>query len=62
MIYIRRDFTINAFAYNYKFGLLDYFNGLNDLNNKLIKCLGDPNTRFNEDALRMLRAIDLVLN
>ena len=53
----RRDFTINAFAYNYKFGLLDYFNGLNDLNNKLIKCVGDPNTRFNEDALRMLRVI-----
>lgn len=53
----RRDFTINAFAYNYNVGLLDYFNGLNDLNSKLIKCVGDPNTRFNEDALRILRAI-----
>lgn len=53
----RRDFSINAFAYNYKEGLLDFFNGLHDLNNKLIKCVGDPNTRFNEDALRMLRAI-----
>ncbi|MBS5926799.1 MAG: CCA tRNA nucleotidyltransferase [Clostridium sp.] len=53
----RRDFTVNAFAYNYKAGLLDYFNGLSDLDSKLIKCVGDPNTRFNEDALRMLRAI-----
>ena len=53
----RRDFSINAFAYNNKEGLLDFFNGQTDLNNKLIKCVGDANTRFNEDALRMLRAI-----
>lgn len=53
----RRDFTINAFAYNDKSGLLDYFNGLSDLNNKIIKAVGDPNIRFREDALRMLRAI-----
>lgn len=53
----RRDFTINALAYNKKEGLMDYFNGLNDLQNKIIKCVGDPNKRFNEDALRMLRAI-----
>ncbi|MBC5624114.1 CCA tRNA nucleotidyltransferase [Clostridium sp. NSJ-49] len=53
----RRDFTINAFAYNDKAGLVDYFGGLNDLNNKIIKAVGDPNIRFQEDALRMLRAI-----
>lgn len=53
----RRDFTINAFAYNDRSGLVDYFNGLSDLNNKVIKAVGDPNIRFQEDALRMLRAI-----
>lgn len=53
----RRDFTINAFAYNDKAGLVDYFEGLNDLNNKVIKAVADPNIRFQEDALRMLRAI-----
>ena len=53
----RRDFTINALAYNDKLGLIDYFNGIDDLNNKLIRCVGDPDTRFKEDALRMLRAI-----
>lgn len=53
----RRDFTINAFAYNDKEGLIDYFNGMDDLKNKIIRAVGDPNKRFNEDALRMLRAI-----
>lgn len=53
----RRDFTINAFAYNSKEGLKDFFGGLDDLNNKLIRSVGDANKRFNEDALRMLRAI-----
>lgn len=53
----RRDFTINAFAYNEKEGLKDYFNGIEDLKNKIIRTVGDSNTRFNEDALRMLRAI-----
>ncbi|MGL5650086.1 MAG: CCA tRNA nucleotidyltransferase [Clostridium sp.] len=53
----RRDFTINAFAYNSKEGLLDFFNGQQDLNNKIIRSVGDSNIRFNEDALRMLRAI-----
>ena len=53
----RRDFTINAFAYNDREGLLDYFSGNTDLNNKLIKCVGDPDRRFKEDALRMLRAV-----
>lgn len=53
----RRDFTINAFAYNKKIGLIDYFNGKEDLNKKLIRSCGDPDKRFKEDALRMLRAI-----
>ena len=53
----RRDFTINAFAYNDRKGLLDYFSGNTDLNRKLIKCVGNPDKRFKEDALRMLRAI-----
>ncbi|WP_024614062.1 CCA tRNA nucleotidyltransferase [Clostridium sp. Ade.TY] len=53
----RRDFTINAFAYNPKEGLKDYFNGIDDLSNKIIRTVGNSNTRFQEDALRMLRAI-----
>lgn len=53
----RRDFTINSLAYNNKVGLVDHFNGQDDLKNRLIKCVGDPNLRFKEDALRMLRAI-----
>ncbi|WP_195988472.1 CCA tRNA nucleotidyltransferase [Clostridium sp. D53t1_180928_C8] len=53
----RRDFTVNALAYNNKVGLLDYFNGIEDINKKIIKAVGDPNKRFQEDALRMLRAI-----
>ncbi|MGL5085502.1 MAG: CCA tRNA nucleotidyltransferase [Clostridium sp.] len=53
----RRDFTINALAYNQYEGLIDCFNGLDDISNKIIKCVGDSDKRFNEDALRMLRAI-----
>lgn len=53
----RRDFTINALAYNPELGLKDFFNGLDDLKNKKIKAVGEPNLRFKEDALRMLRAI-----
>jgi len=53
----RRDFTINAFAYNQKDGLIDLFNGQSDLDNKLIRCIGNPNKRFKEDALRILRAL-----
>ena len=53
----RRDFTVNALAYNNKEGLIDYFNGVDDIKNKIIKAVGDPNKRFQEDALRMLRAI-----
>jgi tRNA nucleotidyltransferase (CCA-adding enzyme) len=53
----RRDFTINALAYNEAEGLVDMFNGMEDLKNKSIKCVGDADTRFDEDALRMLRAV-----
>lgn len=53
----RRDFTINALAYSPKFGFKDFFNGKKDLENKIIKCVGIPDKRFNEDALRILRAI-----
>lgn len=53
----RRDFTINAMAYNSKKGLIDYFNGKSDLEKKIIRAVGNPVQRFQEDALRMLRAV-----
>jgi tRNA nucleotidyltransferase (CCA-adding enzyme) len=53
----RRDFTINAMVFNEKEGLIDYFGGQQDLENKTIKCVGDANERFQEDALRLLRCI-----
>lgn len=53
----RRDFTINAMAYNPKTGLIDPFNGMEDIKYKKIRCVGSAEDRFNEDALRMLRAI-----
>jgi len=53
----RRDFTINAMAYNPTYGLVDHFDGISDLENHIIKCVGDPGERFREDALRILRAI-----
>ena len=53
----RRDFTINALAYNNVSGLIDYFNGISDIKNRVIKAVGDPDKRFQEDALRMIRAI-----
>lgn len=53
----RRDFTINAMAYNYRTGIIDKFNGVEDIENKIIRCVGNPTDRFKEDALRMLRAI-----
>lgn len=53
----RRDFTINAMAYNDTEGLIDPFNGLQDINQKKIKCVGFAKDRFNEDTLRILRAI-----
>ena len=53
----RRDFTINAMAIDKNEKLIDYHGGLNDLNNHLIKMIGNPNVRFEEDALRILRAL-----
>ncbi|MBQ1193739.1 MAG: CCA tRNA nucleotidyltransferase [Lachnospiraceae bacterium] len=53
----RRDFTINAMAYNDKTGIIDKFNGMEDIKNKIIRCVGVPEDRFSEDALRILRAI-----
>ena len=53
---LRRDFTINAMAYNPKEGIVDLFGGQKDLENKLIRCVGNPFDRFSEDALRILRA------
>lgn len=54
---MRRDFTINAMAYNDKDGLVDLFGGIEDLEKKVVRCVGKADDRFDEDALRMLRAI-----
>ncbi|MDY0138424.1 MAG: CCA tRNA nucleotidyltransferase [Candidatus Izemoplasmatales bacterium] len=56
----RRDFTINALAMDRFDKIIDLFQGQADLNNKLIRAIGNPDERFNEDALRMLRAIRFV--
>lgn len=53
----RRDFTINAMAYNEKSGLVDIFEGMQDIERKVIRCVGSPMERFTEDALRMMRAV-----
>lgn len=53
----RRDFTINAMAYNDKEGLKDLFHGKEDLEKGIIRCVGSPTERFDEDALRILRAV-----
>lgn len=53
----RRDFTINAMAYNDKSGIVDEFGGMQDLENGIIRCVGNPTERFTEDALRMMRAV-----
>ena len=52
---LRRDFTINAMAYNHKDGLVDLFGGIEDLRRKVIRCVGDAHARFSEDALRILK-------
>lgn len=54
---LRRDFTMNAMAYNEKEGLVDIFGGLTDLKEKRIRCVGDARERFSEDALRILRGV-----
>ena len=53
----RRDFTVNAMAYNDKDGLVDLFGAKRDLEDKIIRCVGNPRQRFKEDKLRMLRAV-----
>ena len=53
----RRDFTINALAMNTDGEVIDLFNGLDDLKKRVIKAVGNPETRFHEDALRMMRAV-----
>jgi len=53
----RRDFTINAMAYHPETGIVDWFHGMNDLQAKVIRSVNDPRERFNEDALRILRAV-----
>lgn len=55
----RRDFTVNALAYNNEDGLIDCFNGYEDLMNRILRAVGNPYERFKEDALRMIRAIRL---
>lgn len=52
---MRRDFTVNAMAYNYSDGLKDYYGGKEDLNNGILRAVGNPEERFREDALRILR-------
>lgn len=54
---MRRDFTINAMAYNETEGLVDLFGGISDMEQKIIRCVGNPMERFSEDALRILRAV-----
>ena len=54
---LRRDFTVNAMAYNEEEGLVDIFGGMKDLEQKTIRCVGNAQERFGEDALRILRAV-----
>lgn len=54
---MRRDFSINALAYSESEGVLDYVNGVQDLNNKRLVCVGEAHIRFREDSLRILRAV-----
>lgn len=53
----RRDFTVNAMAYSVRDGVTDLFGGREDLKRKIIRCVGEPDRRFNEDALRIMRAL-----
>ena len=54
---VRRDFTMNGIAYDFKNGFCDLVGGIEDIDNKTIRCIGDAETRFREDALRILRAL-----
>lgn len=53
----RRDFSINGIAYSPKRGLVDPFGGIDDINSKIIRCIGEPSRRFGEDSLRILRGL-----
>lgn len=53
----RRDFTVNAMAYSPSRGLVDENGGVSDIENRIIRCVGDPSVRFSEDALRIMRAL-----
>ena len=53
----RRDFTMNAICYNPATGMVDYYGGMQDISDKVIRCVGNPDKRFSEDALRILRAV-----
>lgn len=53
----RRDFTINAMAYSQEEGLIDLYGGMQDLQKRILRCVGEPMERFSEDALRILRAV-----
>ena len=53
----RRDFTVNAIAYNKKEGIVDPFGGAEDILRAVIRCVGEPDTRFSEDGLRIMRAV-----
>ena len=54
---MRRDFTINAMAYNDERGLVDLYGGMQDIQRRVVRCVGDPDARFDEDALRIMRAV-----
>jgi len=54
---LRRDFTINAMAYNDESGVVDLYGGIEDLEQGIIRCVGNPDDRFDEDALRIMRAV-----
>ena len=53
----RRDFTVNAMACSKDGDIVDCFNGKSDLENRIIRCVGEPDKRFGEDALRIMRAV-----
>ena len=53
----RRDFTMNAIAFDLEGGIIDYFGGMEDIKSRTIRCVGEPHRRFTEDALRILRAL-----
>ncbi len=55
---LRRDFTINALVMDCNMDIIDLFNGIDDIKKGIIRTIGDPNKRFNEDGLRVLRALD----